>query len=446
MRTDLRKAILSIMLLVLTIPLLGQNQSNSPYSRFGIGDLTESEFINLRSMGGLSASYIDRFHLNVVNPASYAFLSSTAFHVGLNASLSKLNDGVRNSSSWNGSLDYLSLGFPLRNPINEVYDRVNKPYSLGMSFSLLSNSNVDYNISSFEFAEDIGEIERNYSGSGGTTKFLWGNAIKYNDFSFGIHLGYLFGKINYERNIFFRDIQQARDDNFLSDFNVSSLLFNMGFMYEKTLNEDEIEQNQQTPAKRVSFGLHFTPKKGFSTESSEIKRTIYRITEFTELEDTLSIQTGIEGKGSMPSEFGIGAMYYYDSKLALGVNYKLTKWSQYFNDANPGTLQDSYKVSFGGFYRPEYRGFVSFYQRIFYRFGIYYGNDARAIEDESLKNYGLNLGFGLPITFQRKISHVNLGFDLGRRSSSSSIKETYFKIGLDLTFNDSEWFIKRKLD
>jgi hypothetical protein len=423
-----------------------QNQNNSPYSIFGIGDLSDNNFVHLRTMGGISAGFIDNFHINTVNPASYAFLSSTAFEIGTFANYSKLNDGARKSSSWDGGLEYFTLGFPLRNPINEAFDRIDKPYSLGMNFSLITNSNVDYNISSFEFAQDIGEIERNYSGSGGTTKFLWGNAIKYKKFAFGVNIGYMFGKINYERSIFFHDIRNSRDDNFVADYSIGSIIFNTGLMYEKILNEAEIEENKQLPAKKVSFGIHFTPKRGFNTKSTEIKRTIYRVSDFTEIEDTLSYVTGIDGRGKLPMELGIGGVYYLGNKLAIGANYTFSKWSQYENEANPGSLNDSYKVSFGGFYRPDYRSFNNFYKRIFYRFGIYYGQDPRAIEEESLKTYGVNFGLGLPVTFQRKISHINLGFDLGRRGASAPIKETFFKVSLDLTFNDSEWFIKRKLD
>lgn len=48
-------------------------QDNSPYSRFGIGDLTPSSHNLNRAMGGISAAYGDPVTINFNNPASYAY-------------------------------------------------------------------------------------------------------------------------------------------------------------------------------------------------------------------------------------------------------------------------------------------------------------------------------------------------------------------------------------
>ena len=47
-------------------------QDNSPYSRYGIGDLHPNSNILNRGMGGISAAYADPLSVNFVNPASYA--------------------------------------------------------------------------------------------------------------------------------------------------------------------------------------------------------------------------------------------------------------------------------------------------------------------------------------------------------------------------------------
>ena len=51
-------------------------QDNSPYSRYGLGDLTPNTNIVNRGMGSFSAAYSDPLSINFSNPASYAaFLS-----------------------------------------------------------------------------------------------------------------------------------------------------------------------------------------------------------------------------------------------------------------------------------------------------------------------------------------------------------------------------------
>jgi hypothetical protein len=51
-------------------------QDNSPYSRYGIGDLVPQTNIFTRGMGGVSAAYIDNFSINFSNPASFSSFQS----------------------------------------------------------------------------------------------------------------------------------------------------------------------------------------------------------------------------------------------------------------------------------------------------------------------------------------------------------------------------------
>src|SRR5919202_5520999 len=47
-------------------------QDNSPYSRYGLGNLYPRMNVINRGMGGVSAAYSDVFSVNYNNPASYA--------------------------------------------------------------------------------------------------------------------------------------------------------------------------------------------------------------------------------------------------------------------------------------------------------------------------------------------------------------------------------------
>ena len=53
-----------------------------------------------------------------------------------------------------------------------------------------------------------------------------------------------------------------------------------------------------------------------------------------------------------------------------------------------------WKFALGGQFTPRPRG--NYAQRINYRLGGYYSNDYLKIGDNSLREYGLSLGFGLP--------------------------------------------------
>src|SRR5215216_2950393 len=51
-------------------------QDNSPYSRYGIGDIVPNTHIVNRGMAGLSATYADPLTVNFTNPASYSSFKS----------------------------------------------------------------------------------------------------------------------------------------------------------------------------------------------------------------------------------------------------------------------------------------------------------------------------------------------------------------------------------
>ena len=159
----------------------------------------------------------------------------------------------------------------------------------------------------------------------------------------------------------------------------------------------------------------------------------------------MAVTENVQGSGTLPGEMNVGFHYSRGSKLTIGANYRSTFWDSYSNDASPNDqLSSTYMLTFGGFYRPNYKSIDKYYQRVYYRFGFHYGNNPVLIESERVNDYGLSLGFGLPFVFQKKISHANIGFSYGKRGSGTAIEETILRLSFGFTFNDDEWFIKRK--
>ncbi len=56
-------------LVLFALPYFSLSQENSPYSRYGIGNLAPTSNILTRGMGGISAGYADAASLNFLNPA-----------------------------------------------------------------------------------------------------------------------------------------------------------------------------------------------------------------------------------------------------------------------------------------------------------------------------------------------------------------------------------------
>ena len=66
-----------------------------------------------------------------------------------------------------------------------------------------------------------------------------------------------------------------------------------------------------------------------------------------------------------------------------------------------------------------------------------------------VSDFGMSFGLGLPLG--RRLSNVNLGFEFGKKGTTSNnlIQENYFNLRLGLSLNAvgrQAWFQKRRID
>ena len=82
----MKRILFSFAILLLANSIFGQNNSGSPYSKYGLGLLPDNYGI-YTAMGGVSAAMRDNYNINYLNPASYTALDSLRFYfqVGINA-------------------------------------------------------------------------------------------------------------------------------------------------------------------------------------------------------------------------------------------------------------------------------------------------------------------------------------------------------------------------
>ncbi|WP_235296553.1 hypothetical protein [Portibacter marinus] len=424
-----------------------QQVDDSPFSAFGLGNIHSDNLVFYQGFAGQGASYTDPYHINIQNPASYAFLNRTAFEVGVSARYFEISDGENRADKWKGNLDYLALGFPLRNPINASLDPIKRDVKLGMALFLKPHTTVGYNISSTYEDDNLGLYQKDFEGNGGLYKLMWGNALQYKAVSFGANVGYLFGNINYNESIDFLDANTALENMYTIDYNVNGFIWDAGILYNWFINKKEFESDKSVKTKMLNLGLYGNSAHNFYTLNEVTRRTaapeglnVYQDWGA----DTLQYASGLRGEGRLPAEFGIGATYYHDSKYSIGFNFDYGAWSTYKNSVREETLSDSWKLSIGGTYRPDVKSFNNYFKRVIYKAGVFYQRDPQIIENVQVTDAGLNMGASFPFYYQRKISHINAAFRFGVRGTGTPLIERYARISVGFTFNDDEWFIKRK--
>jgi len=424
------------------LTLLAQPKDNAPYSRFGLGEPV-NQSLSAAGFGGLSATYSDPLHINLENPASYGWLDQATFEAGLFAEHSKLTFQDQEASAWTGNLSHLALAFPMRNRLNDLMQKKERKVYWGMNLALLPNTVIGYDIQTEVVNPDVGRTRNIFRGTGGTSKFVWGNGIRYKNFSTGLNLSYLFGQLESERIVRFPDYSSSYGDKFLDNISIRSLQWSLGAQYRYDFDKKAEGDPATYGGRSLIIGAYGNSATNFRTKS-----TAYRIGEYLTAneiqlaEDTLFQQVDIKGKGKMPAEFTIGLMYQQLGKFRVGGEYQFQGWSTYENEAKPEKLTNSSRIAFGVEYIPNVSSYNNYLKRVRYRAGFYHMTDPRL---EDLTQYAVTLGFGLPLVLPRQqTSFVNVALEFGQFNTSDAIKETFVKIALGFTLNDNSWFFKRR--
>ena len=242
--TTLRNLLIAFNLQLLACSFL-HAQDNSPYSRYGLGDLTPSTNIINRGMGSFSAGYSDPLSINFNNPASYsAFLSyieerskkaasaRVLFDVGMNFDGHTLREGSSPDkfTSSNALFSYMQIGIPLKK-------------NWGLNFGLRQLSRIGYKINRTERLFDpitglpIDSTLTEFSGDGGTFLATTGTGFAIKNFSFGINFGYLFGKKQYStKRAFLNDTVAYNSSNHNTQTSFGNIYTNVDFKIRSLLS------------------------------------------------------------------------------------------------------------------------------------------------------------------------------------------------------------------
>jgi len=444
--------LITLFLLLFTCATLwAQPKFNSPYSRYGIGDIVSPYFANQGGMGGQTAAFHDPFHLNLANPASFAFLRATALETGIYTKHSKYQAGDATTEEWSGNLSHLALGFTLKSPINEVLDKIKSPWNYGMGISLTPYSRVGYNIETREVLPGIGDIQNNFQGNGGLYRIAWTGAAKHKNTALGVNLGWVVGKTSYQNTTIFHDTPGSNlptfQDNIRQDVAANGFVWNLGVQHDFVLKHSQTDKN--IPTRWITLGAAGNGKYNLNATEDRFQirsRGQASNGNFSDA-DTLSSLSQQSRSLTLPAAFSFGIQYVIANKLKLGAQIGLENWSSYENEARPETMRNTFSISGGAEYIPDFGSYNKPLKRLRYRAGAYYRQDPRSAQGKDLNDIGFTLGLGLPVIMPRQqTSFVNLALEMGKLGTDSPLEETYYRITAGFTLNDNTWFFKRRFE
>jgi len=430
------KKLLFVIVALSAFSIHAQEGTTSPYSFYGIGSLKFKGTVENRSMGGLSI-YTDSIHVNLRNPASYAGLNLTSFNDtnrpvkftvgGSNNSLKLITDDSEEKTA-STTFDYLALAIPMG--------------KFGFGIGLMPYTSVGYKLESF----DGDDITNRYRGEGGLNKAFLTLAYQLTkELSIGVDANYDFGNIQNSSITFLYDTDsnpiqfQSREEN-RSD--LSGLNYNFGLSYKKMINA-KLE---------LITGITYAPEFKLSSLNQRSFSTIELFTNgFENVKETIDTTLSEEEKETdliIPSKISFGAGLGQPKKWFLGAEYTSQNTSEFYNDflgSTGSVYEDGSTLSIGGFIIPNYKSLTSYWKRVVYRAGVKFENTGLNINSETINEFGISFGVGLPVG--RMFSNTNLGLEIGKRGTTNNnlIKENFVNFQLSLSLND-RWFERRKYD
>src|SRR5690349_19050159 len=137
----LSRLLVSVILFLASALSAHGQAARSVYSTFGVGDMWEPTTTNAQGMGGVGLSNPQLWYLNSLNPSLLVFNRLTTFHAGVVGERRIASDGSRHESAYDGNMNYLMLGLPVK-----LHRFASFPAVWTTSVSLSPYSTVNYGL------------------------------------------------------------------------------------------------------------------------------------------------------------------------------------------------------------------------------------------------------------------------------------------------------------
>lgn len=430
-----KKIICAVSMATISIYATAQSGTNSPYSQYGLGVMSDQTAGFNRGMNGLGLGFREHNQVNFINPASYSSVDSLTFifDVGFSGQITNFKENGIKKNAKNADFEYAVAAF-----------RAFK--NVGVSFGILPYTNIGYNYSNMGkvSADPTNVYQNTYYGDGGLHQVYIGAGWQIvRGLSVGANIGYLWGDYT-------KSVTNAYSDSYVKTItklytaNVTSYKLDFGAQYQFKLDKN----NELTLGATYTLGhkLGATPDcKVISTNPSTAKA------------DTVpySIKNGLE----IPMAISGGVMWNSRNRLKLGIDYNYQKWGSIgypvYTESGNGTAsyvlnkeyyKDRHKVTVGGEYCGDEMS-RSFLKRLKIRAGLSYATPYYKINGhDGPSELSASLGFGIPIVNSyNNRSILNISGQWVRSSAKDFINENTFRINIGLTFNE-RWFMKWKVE
>ncbi|MCL2167896.1 MAG: hypothetical protein FWH59_02085 [Lentimicrobiaceae bacterium] len=420
--------LLFLSILMISVFSFAQNDINSPYSSFGVGNLSSRANIVSSSMGGVGYALQNPYYINFKNPASYTAFDSLSFIADL--SFCFTNQQLRTQTQdYKGSfaqLDYLAIGLP----VLKVWRT---------SAGIMPFSDIGFGILDIHQVDTFGTVTNQYKGTGGLQLLYWGNAFKIcKGLSLGINLSYLFGTMN---NISFAEYEMENSFNtMITNFRyLDGIHLSVGLQYQTSIKEKH----------QLGFGaVYENALKVWSRENLLILNyaDIYSPNSYF---DTIMVRIGknaLKSDLKMPHIVGGGISYGYKDKLIAAVDITWQNWKNFSISNTNDSLKNNLITAIGIQFIPNPTS-SKYYNKINFRAGTKFATGYIILNDTPISEFAVSVGLGFPLRAFNTRSSANIMFEYSKLGTlkNNLILQNYYKLSFNFILQE-KWYQRRKLE
>ena len=419
---------------VLSFAQDGTYGAYSPYSIYGVGDISKEGTAYNKSMGGVGIATRNRRFINYLNPAAVTARDSLAFMAdfGISEKNTLYRQGDMKSAKNTFNIYDFILSFPIWR-------------SSAFMVGITPFSDVGYDFSRVETDKNIigntGNITYSSYGKGSVYQaFIGAGATFWKRLSVGAEMIYYFGNIDKVTNMDYTN-SSYRSVNSGHDLTVRGVTGKFGLQYEQRLGGNV----------SMIVGATYRMKtnvKGYSTS--------YRFANQSSVSDTLSyrVDTLAQNNIGFGDELGVGLSIKGGEQWSVEFNYLRSDWTKSGFESVGGfssvssrpntqnavfssTVSQSFRVGFE--LVPNRNDIRYYFKRCSYRAGFYYDKSYYKLNGENVNNMGITIGVTLPVF--RWYNGISIGVDFGQRASTRNnmIREQYVMFNLGFNIHDI-WF------
>lgn len=429
----IEKVIILAVFLVISVCVSAQEGTYgaySPYSIFGIGDISKEGTAYNKSMGGTGIATRNNRVINYLNPAAVTARDSLSFMADFG--LVQQNTLYRQGDLKSGNNTFNIYDFIMTFPIYR---------SSAFMVGITPYSDIGYDFSTIETNPDIigntGNIGYDSYGTGSVYQAFIGAGVTFwKRLSVGAEAIYYFGNLDKVTNMNYSD-DSYRSLNSGSELMVRGVTGKFGLQYEQNLGGNVSMVIGATY--KLSTGM-----KGYATN--------YRYAVQSSVTDSLRhhVDTLAASGLRFGDELGVGISIRGGDKWNAEFNYLRSDWRKSGMDKAAGfavngesvfttTVSQSFRVGFE--YVPNRNDIRYYMKTCSYRLGFYYDRAYYKLDGNNVNSMGVTLGITLPVF--KYHNGISLGVDLGQRASTRNdmIRERYATFVIGFNIHDL-WFRK----